>query len=253
MTAALQLDGLQMRFGGLQVTRDVSLVLQDGARHALIGPNGAGKTTLVNLITGRLRPRAGTVRLGGRDVTRLPPHRRARLGLIRNFQITSLFPGFSAFENIALAMAEREGRGLALRPAWGFPSAIADEAEALGRRLHLSVVGNRRVRDLPYGQQRLVEIAVALAMRPRVLLLDEPAAGLPAADHAVILDVVDRLPGDVAVLLIEHDMDLVFRFAREITVLAEGAVLAHGSPAAIREDARVRAAYLGHRQPAGHA
>jgi ABC-type branched-subunit amino acid transport system ATPase component len=251
MSPALELDHLHMGFGGLQVTRDVSLVLQDGARHALIGPNGAGKTTLVNLVTGQLRPRQGRVRLCGRDVTALPPHARARLGLIRNFQITSLFPSFSAFENIALAILEREGLGLSLRTARGFPAAIVAEAEALGVQFRLGAVGNRKLRDLPYGQQRLVEIAVALAMRPRVLMLDEPAAGLPAADHAVILDVVDRLPGDVAVLLIEHDMALVFRFATEITVLAEGAVLARGTPADIRANPAVRAAYLGHRGGVG--
>ncbi len=248
MTAALTLQNLSMRFGGLHVTRDVSLTLAQGARHALIGPNGAGKTTLVNLITGALKPLSGSIALEGRDITALPIHARARLGLSRNFQITSLFPSFTAYENIALAIAEREGQSLDLRPARGFANDVADEAEAIGKRMRLGEVGNRRVRDLPYGQQRLVEIAVAMAMRPRVLLLDEPAAGLPAADHAIILEVIDDLPGDVAIMLIEHDMGLVFRFAREITVLAEGAVLARGAPDAIREDPRVRAAYLGRRQ-----
>jgi branched-chain amino acid transport system ATP-binding protein len=247
VTAALALDHLMMRFGGLVVTNDVSLTLQPGARHALIGPNGAGKTTLVNLVTGRLRPRAGTVRLAGQDVTGLPQHRRIRLGLVRNFQVTNLFPSFSAFENIALAVTEREGRGLSLRSRQGFASHVADEAEAIGRRMRLGGVGVAPVRGLAYGQQRLVELAVALALRPRVLLLDEPAAGLPAADHAMILDALDELPAEVAVLLIEHDMPLVFRFARAITVLAEGAVIAEGTPDDIRDNAGVRAAYLGTR------
>ncbi len=236
-----------MGFGGLQVTRDVSLQLQSGARHALIGPNGAGKTTLVNLVTGRLRPRSGRVLLDGRDVTGLPVHRRARLGLVRNFQVTNLFASFTAFENIALAVAERHRRGMSLSSGYGVGRAAAEEAEALGVRLRLGGVGNRPVRELPYGQQRLVELAVALALKPRVLLLDEPAAGLPAGDHSVIHDAIAALPAEVAVLLVEHDMALVFRFAREITVLAEGAILAQGTPSEIRRDPAVRAAYLGSR------
>ena len=247
MTAALELRRLVMRFGGLVVTDDVSLTLRPGARHALIGPNGAGKTTLVDLVTGRLRPRGGTVHLAGRDVTALPQHRRARLGLARTFQITSLFASFSALENVALVVAEREGFGRSVRGRRGFPGRVADEAEAIGRRMGLGGFATTPVRELAYGQQRLVELAVALASRPRVLLLDEPAAGLRAADHAVILDALDALPPEVAVLLIEHDMPLVFRFAREVTVLAEGAVIARGTPEAVRADARVRAAYLGTR------
>ena len=247
MTAALQLSNLTMRFGGLAVTNDVSLTLAPGARHALIGPNGAGKTTLVNLVTGRLRPLSGTVHLAGRDVTALPQHRRTRLGLVRNFQVTNLFASFSALENVALAVTEREGAGLSLRSRRGFASPIADEAEGIARRMGLGEVGTTLVRDLAYGQQRLVELAVAMALRPHVLLLDEPAAGLPAADHARILDALDDLPPEVAVLLIEHDMPLVFRFARDITVLVEGAVIAQGAPDAIRQDRRVRAAYLGTR------
>ncbi len=248
MTAALAMENLVMRFGGLVVTNGVSLSLEPGARHALIGPNGAGKTTLVNLVTGRLRPRSGTIHLAGQDVTALPQHRRTRLGLVRNFQVTNLFVSFSALENIALAIAERDGHGLSLRSRRGFASYVADEAEALGRRMGLGGIGTASVVGLTYGQQRLVELAVALALRPRVLLLDEPAAGLPAADHAMILDALDALPADVAVLLIEHDMPLVFRFARDITVLAEGAVIAQGTPDAIHGDARVRAAYLGTRE-----
>ena len=247
MTAALELRHLVMRFGGLVVTNDVSLALQPGARHALIGPNGAGKTTLVNQVTGRLRPVGGSVHLAGQDVTALSQHRRTRLGLVRNFQVTNLFLTFSAFENIALAVSERERRGLSLGSRRGFPAHVADEAEQIAHRMGLGAVGAQLVRDLAYGQQRLVELALALALRPRVLLLDEPAAGLPASDHAMILDALDRLPEEVAVLLIEHDMPLVFRFAREITVLAEGAVIARGAPDQVRGDPAVRAVYLGTR------
>ena len=247
MSPALDLRNLVMRFGGLLVTNNVSLRLEPGARHALIGPNGAGKTTLVNQVTGRLRPVGGSVHLAGVDVTHSSQHARTRLGLARNFQVTNLFPTFSVYENIALAVAERERVGLSLRSGRGFSSHVADQAEALACRMQLGSVGVRPVRDLAYGQQRLVELAVALALRPRVLLLDEPAAGLPAADHAMILDALDRLPEEVAVLLIEHDMPLVFRFAREITVLAEGAVIAHGDPDHVRSNSAVRAAYLGSR------
>ncbi len=247
MIPVLELRDLVKRFGGLTVTAGVSLALQRGARHALIGPNGAGKTTLVNQVTGRLRPDGGTVLLAGTDVTRLPQHRRVRLGLVRTFQVTNLFGSFSALENIALAVAEREGRGLSLRGR-GFPAHVADEAEAIAARTQLGAVGDRPVRSLAYGQQRLVELALALASRPRLLLLDEPAAGLPASDHATVLDALDRLPEDVAVLLIEHDMPLVFRFARAITVLAEGKVIATGDPDAIQRDEAVRAAYLGTRR-----
>ena len=247
LTPALDLRNLVMRFGGLLVTNDVSLVLEPGARHALIGPNGAGKTTVVNQVTGRLRPVSGTVHVAGRDVTSIPQHRRTRLGLVRNFQVTNLFQSFSALENIALAVAERERRGLSLRSRHGFPTHVADEAEAIAGRMGLGPIGASPVRDLAYGQQRLVELALALALCPRVLLLDEPAAGLPPADHAMILDALDRLPEDVAVLLIEHDMPLVFRFAREITVLAEGTVIARGTADQVRADPAVRAVYLGTR------
>lgn len=245
--SALELVNLTMQFGSLVVTNDVSLSLEQGARHALIGPNGAGKTTLINLITGRLTPRKGKVLLGGLDIVAMPQYRRTRMGLVRNFQVTNLFSSFTALENIALAISEREGRGLSLARCYGFQEPTIAEAEDLARRMHLGNVAPVAVRDLAYGQQRLVELAMAMALRPRVLLLDEPAAGLPAADHEVILDALDNLPSDVAVLLVEHDMPLVFRFARQITVLAEGTVIARGTPEEIRHDANVRAAYLGNR------
>jgi len=246
MTAALDLSGLHIRFGGLVVLDGVSLALQPGDRHAVIGPNGAGKTTLVNLVTGSLRPQRGRISFAGQDVTRLKPHRRARLGLVRTFQITSLFASFSALENVALAVAERERVGVSLRTRRGFPSAVADEAEALGRRVGLDP-GSAPVRELAYGQQRLVEFAVALALRPRVLLLDEPAAGLSPSDHELLLGALDALPPEAAVLLIEHDMGLVFRFARRVSVLAGGAVVAEGTPEEIGRDQRVREIYLGTR------
>lgn len=245
--SALELKNLTLQFGGLVVTNDVSLSLEKGARHALIGPNGAGKTTLINLITGRLAPRKGSVLLEGADLKGMPQHRRTRMGLVRNFQVTNLFTTFTAMENIALAISEREGYGLSMARHNGFPATVVKEAEDIARRMRLANVPHIPVRDLAYGQQRLVELGVAMALRPKVLLLDEPAAGLPASDHEVILGVLDELPGDVAVLLVEHDMPLVFRFARQITVLAEGTVIARGTPEEIRHDPQVRTAYLGNR------
>lgn len=244
---ALELKNLTLQFGGLVVTKNVSLTLEPGARHALIGPNGAGKTTLINLITGKLTPKSGAVLLGGKDLKGVSQPDRVRSGLVRNFQVTNLFPTFTAMENIALAISERERHGLSFRAGFGFPRNVVEEAEAIAARTRLGNVPPVPVRYLAYGQQRLVELAVAMALQPKVLLLDEPAAGLPAGDHEVILGVLDELPNDVAVLLVEHDMPLVFRFARQITVLAEGAVIARGTPDEIRQNQQVRAAYLGNR------
>jgi ABC-type branched-subunit amino acid transport system ATPase component len=247
MSLALETIDLEKRFGGLTAANRISLRLERGARHALIGPNGAGKTTLVNVITGALRPDAGHIALAGRDVTTVPLHRRVHLGLVRSFQVTSLFPTRSVFEHIALAVAERDRVGRAIGPWHGFSSAVADEADAIAHQVGLHADGTRPVRVLAYGRQRLVELAMVLALRPRVLLLDEPAAGLGADDHHALLDVVASLPPAAAVLLIEHDMGLVFRFASAITVLAGGAVLASGTPDEIRGNVEVRAAYLGSR------
>jgi len=245
MTAALKVEKLNRSFGALRVARDIDLTLERGARRALIGPNGAGKTTLVNLITGALAPSSGRVLLQGEDVTRLSQAQRARRGLARTFQINQLFRGLPVLENILLAIGERTGACDGLwRPA-GARGAVIDEAFGYLESLRLADDALKLVRELPYGRQRLVEIAIALAQQPRVLLLDEPAAGVPSSESHLILDVVDALDPDIAILIIEHDMDVVFRFARRITVLVAGAVFTEGTPDEIRANDEVRAVYLG--------
>ena len=241
----LETRGLQKRFGGIVATQDVSIALERGARHALIGPNGAGKTTLVNLLTGMLEPTAGTILLDGVEITRLAAHERARRGLVRTFQISQLFDTLTPLETLALVVAQREGAGLQLFAPLASHDAFADEGAALLQRLHLGDVLDRRVGVLPYGKRRLVEIAIALASRPRVLLLDEPMAGVPSNDSREILDTLAALPADVTVLLIEHDMDLVFRFAQRISVLVNGALLAEGPADDIARNPEVKAVYLG--------
>jgi branched-chain amino acid transport system ATP-binding protein len=242
---ALEIRGLHKSFGALAVTRDVNLTLPRGARHALIGPNGAGKTTLVNLITGVLRPSAGSVLLNGEDITNLSQARRTRGGVARTFQINQLFRGLSVLENLYLAIGERTRACNRLwRPA-GAERAVIDEALEHLESLRLADDALKLVRELPYGRQRLVEIAIALAQRPGVLLLDEPAAGVPSSESHLILDVVAALDRDIAILIIEHDMDVVFRFANRITVLVAGSVLTEGPPQDIIADERVRAVYLG--------
>jgi branched-chain amino acid transport system ATP-binding protein len=245
---ALETRGLHKRFGGLTVTAGVDLRLERGSRQALIGPNGAGKTTLLNLISGALAPDAGGVYLDGRDVTRLPQHARARRGLARTFQINQLFPGLAVVDHVALALGERRGSSRRFWRPLGGDRALLDEAFALLEDLGLGNDTLAPVGTLPYGRQRLVEIALALAARPQVLLLDEPAAGVPAAESHLILDAIAALPAEIAVLIVEHDMDVVFRFARRITVMAGGAILTEGTPEAIAADERVRAVYLGRRQ-----
>ena len=244
-TAALAASGLTKRFGAFVATDRVSLTVSAGARHALIGPNGAGKTTLVNLLSGAARPSAGTVHLGGVDVTALPPHRRVKLGLARSFQINRLFAEMTVLESIALAVRERRGLGGRWWRAAADWADATDEAAALLVRLGLDDVAARRTSELPYGRQRLLEVGLALALRPRVLLLDEPAAGIPAAESRPLIEMLAGLPREIAIVLIEHDMDLVFRFAERITVLADGAILAEGPPAAIARDPLVRRSYLG--------
>jgi len=251
MTAALQVQGLNRSFGALHVTRNVDLVLERGARHALIGPNGAGKTTLVNLITGVLKPSSGRVLLEGADITALAQAERARRGLARTFQINQLFRGLTVLENICMTIGERDGHCNNLWRSAGSKRLVIDEALDHLDSLRMVDDALKPVRELPYGRQRLVEIAMALAQRPRVLLLDEPAAGVPSSESHLILDVVAALDPDIAVLIIEHDMDVVFRFAKEITVLVAGAVFTQGTPAAIGKDERVRDVYLGQERKHG--
>jgi len=247
---ALETRGLHKSFGALTVANAVEFRLEHGARHALIGPNGAGKTTFVNLVTGALRPSAGQIRLDGADITDLPQAARVKRGLVRTFQITALFRRLSVLENVTLAVCEREGLGgELLRPA-GRHRAVIEEAFVLLERFGLADEALRPVNTLAYGRQRLVEIAIALGLSPTVLLLDEPAAGVPSGESGLIIDVIENLPSDIALLIIEHDMDLVFRLAQRITVLVQGSVLVEGPPDAIAADTRVRQVYLGERKPA---
>jgi branched-chain amino acid transport system ATP-binding protein len=241
----LETRGLTRQFGGLVAIKDVSLALAPGTRHALIGPNGAGKTTLINLLTGVLRPTAGQILLDGTDITADPPHVRVKRGLARTFQINQLFGDLTPLETVAMAIAERQGRGAVFWRALSREMAVLDEAMGLLERFGLGDVQGRRVAELAYGRQRLLEVALALATRPRVLLLDEPAAGVPEDGRRSILDTVGATSADATVLLIEHDMDIVFAFADRITVLVAGGVVVEGTPAEVRADPQVRTAYLG--------
>ena len=245
MTVALETIGLERRFGGLVAVDRVSLGLERGARQALIGPNGAGKTTLINLLTGVLAPSAGRIMLGTSDITGLSRHRRAQSGLGRTFQINQLFPHLTPIETVAFAIAERERLGSHWWRKAGKSGALIDEAAELLDRFGLAGVMVQPTVVLPYGLQRLLEIAVALASRPSVLLLDEPAAGVPESERDRILSIIGGLSRDVTVLLIEHDMDLVFAFAERISVLVDGAILAEGTAEEIARDERVQSAYLG--------
>src|SRR4030088_2242397 len=245
MTTALETTGLAKQFGGLKVARDLTLRIEQGARHAMIGPNGAGKTTVINLLTGVLKPNSGRILLEGNDITDLPVHTRVRRGLARTFQINQLYADLTPLETVGLAVSERLGRGGGWGGRVGAGSDVNQEiAKTLGR-FHLLDVMNERTATLPYGKQRLLEIAVAIATKPRVLLLDEPAAGVPESERHDILAAVAALPRDVTVLLIEHDMDLVFSFADRISVLVNGALLVEGPPDEVARDPRVKAVYLG--------
>jgi ABC-type branched-subunit amino acid transport system ATPase component len=246
--AALETRGLSKNYGALAVSNNISFTLEAGARHALIGPNGAGKTTFLNLVTGVVPPTAGQIFLNGEEVTAATQAQRVKRGLARTFQITSLFRGLTVLENVTLAVGERHGvAGNLFRPS-GRRSGVVEESYALLEPLGLADLAMRQVRELAYGRQRLVEIAIALGLDPKVLLLDEPAAGVPSSDTGLIIDVIEKLSPDIAILIIEHDMDLVFRVARRITVLVQGAVLVEGTPDEIRRDEQVRLVYLGEGQ-----
>jgi branched-chain amino acid transport system ATP-binding protein len=245
MNAALQTTNLMRRFGGLVATSDVSITLERGARHALIGPNGAGKTTLINLLTGVLTPSAGRIVLDGVDITHASRARRVALGMVRTFQINQLFPGFTPLQSVALAVTRRLGLDRGIWRRLGADPRVVAESVAVLERFDLVSVMDTPTAALPYGRQRLLEIAIAIASGPRVLLLDEPAAGVPEGERGEIMDGLAALPPEVTVLLIEHDMDLVFRFASRISVLVAGALLLEGTPEEVSTDPRVREVYLG--------
>ena len=242
----LSAQGLVKKFGGIVATNSVDLQLAAGARHALIGPNGAGKTTLINLLTGVLAPTAGRITLQGQDISQLPPHQRVRRGLVRTFQINQLFDSMTPLETLALVVSQHRGQGGRWWSRLGQDAQVTERAESLLTQFHLEDVMNQTTREMPYGKRRLLEIAIALACEPRVLLLDEPVAGVPAGEREELLATVAALPSEVSVLLIEHDMDLVFSFAKRMTVLVNGTVLTEGTPEEIAKDVRVRDVYLGH-------
>jgi branched-chain amino acid transport system ATP-binding protein len=245
MSTALSIRGLNKSFGALVVAQAIDVDLAAGARVGLIGPNGAGKTTFVNLLTGFLQPDSGTIHLEGIAIEKMAPEMRVKRGLARTHQINALLRENKARDNVAIAVAERDGhawRMMRFTPQW---RRCCDEAQALLNDLGIGDVSDKLVRELPYGQQRLLEIAIALALKPRVLLLDEPAAGVPHEEAHRIHDVLERLPKDMAILIIEHDMEVIFRFAREIIVLLQGRVLTRGEPSKIAADPEVRAVYLG--------
>ena len=245
MSYVLQTRDLFKKFGGFVATNGVNLNVAAGARHALIGPNGAGKTTLINLLTGFLEPTSGSVILNGQDVTHRSQHQRVKLGLARTFQINRLFADMTVLESVTLAVCEQRGIGASFwRPVAAHSEAI-DAAAALLSQLRLLDAAHSATRDLAYGKQRLVEIALALAARPSVLLLDEPAAGVPTEESRELLETIAQLPADVSIVLIEHDMDLVFRFADRISVLVGGSLLAEDVPEAIAANPRVQEVYLG--------
>jgi ABC-type branched-subunit amino acid transport system ATPase component len=241
----LETVGLEKRFGGIIATNGVSMTVEKGARHALIGPNGAGKTTLINLLTGVLRPTAGTIILEGHDITALAPHQRVRRGMARTFQINQLFLDLTPLETVGLAVSERLGLGSDWWRLVGSKNEVTEEIAETVERFRLADVMHARTATLPYGKQRLLEIALAFACRPQLLLLDEPAAGVPEAERQELLATIAALPADVTVLLIEHDMDLVFSFADRISVLVNGGLFVEGRPEEVARDARVKAVYLG--------
>ena len=238
----LSARNLNKSFGSLVVAQDVALDLPKGARYALIGPNGAGKTTLINLLTGMLAADSGTIALDEDDITDLKPHQRVRRGLARTFQINALFPRLTALESVALAVLERRGHA---HNWWRGLSAHGEAIDEAAEILKSLNIPNRQTSELAYGQQRLLEIALALATRPRVLLLDEPAAGVPRDESSALFRAIESLSGELTILFIEHDMNVVFRFASRIIVMVSGRILLEGSPEEVGRDPRVREVYLG--------
>lgn len=245
MTPALELRNLHKNFGGLAVTSDVNITLPIGARTALIGPNGAGKTTLINLISGLLHPNSGQILLMGNDITKLSQENRVHLGLVRSFQLTRLFQDMTVAEHLTFSVMSQQRRMGGIWNPMTHDASVQERAEHFLDRLSLTSLRNKRVSEIAYGQQRLVEIAIALAMQPQVLLLDEPAAGIPRDGMDLVMAALDDLPSNLAVMMIDHDMDLIRRFAQHVIVLASGQVIASGTPSEISQDAQVRTAYLG--------
>jgi branched-chain amino acid transport system ATP-binding protein len=245
MSLSLRTEHLVRRFGGFVATGDVSLEVAPGARQALIGPNGAGKTTLINLLTGMISPTSGSIFLGDEDITRMSGNRRVKAGIVRTFQINTLFLKLSPLDAVALAIAERDGfASVFWRKLVSYRNAL-EEARHLLDSMNLGSLAEVQTGRLAYGKQRLLEIALALALKPRILLLDEPAAGVPGGESEELFEVIASLPSDISILFIEHDMNLVFRFAKRISVLVAGSLLMEGEPATIAADPRVREVYLG--------
>lgn len=245
MSTTLRTENITKEWGAFRANSEISLAFEPGGRHAIIGPNGAGKTTFINLLTGALQPTSGKVFYGDQDITSRAQHERVKMGMTRTFQINTLFLGLTVLESVVLAISEREGLYRNWFRTVAQQTEAIEEAIALLTTLRLDRDINTVTRNLPYGKQRLVEIALALATKPKVLLLDEPAAGIPSTDSAELFEVISQLPRDVTVVFIEHDMGLVFRFAERITVLVGGAVLTEGTPDEIAADERVKKVYLG--------
>jgi branched-chain amino acid transport system ATP-binding protein len=245
MTPVLEILNLVKSFGGLVATDHVSLDVRPGEIHALIGPNGAGKSTLINQICGELQPNSGTIHLAGRDVTRLPASARVALGLGRTFQITSLLEDWSVRQNLGLAIQAREGGNMRIFDRVTRRADIWDEADALLRETPLSARFDHRVADLAHGEKKQLELLMAMAMQPRILLLDEPMAGLGHAESQMMIEALQSSRGQIPMLLVEHDMEAVFALADRISVLVYGRVIASGTAEDIRANAEVREAYLG--------
>ncbi|MFN3734327.1 ABC transporter ATP-binding protein [Comamonas testosteroni] len=250
---SLRTEGLGISFGDFHAVKNVTISVESGARQALIGPNGAGKTTLINLLTGVYKPSAGRIWLGDLDITDLSCDARARMGLVRTFQINTLFPNMTPLDSVVLAICEREGLGGTWWKPVGRYREIEQEAMEILHKLRLSTLADVQVAKLAYGKQRLLEIAMAMAAKPRILLLDEPAAGVPQGESGELFDVVAELPSEMSVLFIEHDMNLVFRFSRRISVLVAGQILTEGSVADVAVDPRVKEVYLGKNTTIGAA